>query len=85
MIPPAIHDYQTDLPIPASSWPSPDTNWPSPNPDQINQGMVATYNGQEMNPAEDVQRREITRREQNTEEKTHSAKITARDNKKRKF
>ena len=48
------------------------------------QGMVATYNGQEMNPAEDVQRREITRREQNTEEKTHSAKITARDNKKRK-
>ena len=46
--------------------------------------MVATYNGQEMNPAEDVQRREITRREQNTEEKTHSAKITARDNKKRK-
>ena len=47
-------------------------------------GMVATYNGQEMNPAEDVQRREITRREQNTEEKTHSAKITARDNKKRK-
>ena len=47
------------------------------------QGMVATYNGQEMNPAEDVQRREITRREQNTEEKTHSAKITARDNKKR--
>jgi len=82
MIPPAIHDYQTDLPIPPSSWPSPDTNWPSPNPDQINQGMVATYNGQEMNPAEDVQRREITRREQNTEEKTHSAKITARDNKK---
>ena len=47
--------------------------------------MVATYNGQEMNPAEDVQRREITRREQNTEEKTHSAKVTARDNKKREF
>ena len=46
--------------------------------------MVATYNGQEMNPADDVQRREIARREQNTEEKTHSAKITARDNKKRK-
>ena len=48
-------------------------------------GMVASYNGQEMNPADDVQRREIARREQNTEEKTHSAKITARDNKKRKF
>ena len=47
--------------------------------------MVASYNGQEMNPADDVQRREIARREQNTEEKTHSAKITARDNKKRKF
>ena len=53
------------------------------------QGMVATYNGQ-VNPVEDERREiarrdEIARREQNTEEKTHSAKITARDNKKRKF
>ena len=50
--------------------------------------MVTTFsNGQDMMSSpneEDVQRREIVRREPNTEEKSHSATITARDNKKRK-
>ena len=49
---------------------------------------MGTYsNGQEListNNGEDDQTQEIARQEQNAEEKSNSAKITARDNKKRK-